>query len=208
MDACRQKLQFGLTSLGLSLTEAQIAALLDFVQLMAKWNKTYNLTAVRQPEEMVAYHILDSLAVLPYVKPPQIVDVGAGPGLPGIPLAICLPECQFTLIDSNAKKTRFIRQAILELKLANVEVVHARVEAFQSQQLFSSVICRAFAAIPDILTLTGHLLMVDGVWLAMKGKRPDQELSGLNMDYQVACLQAPGVDGERCLVILEKQKHD
>jgi 16S rRNA (guanine527-N7)-methyltransferase len=127
--------------------------------------------------------------------------------LPGIPLAICLPDCQFTLVDSNSKKTRFVQQAVLELQLKNVEVVHSRVELFKPQHLFSTVISRAFANMGDIVNLTGHLLAEDGLLLAMKGQIPEQELAELSLDYTVIPLNVPGIDAERCLICMEKGKH-
>jgi len=206
-DICRERLQQGLAALALPLTAPQIDALLRFIRLIAKWNKAYNLTAVRDPEEMVSVHILDSLAILPHIKPPRVADIGTGAGLPGIPLAICLPDCRFTLVDSNSKKTRFVQQAVLELQLKNVEVVHSRVELLPPEQAFSTVMTRAFASMADILTLTGHLLADDGLLLAMKGQQPDQELAELTSEYSVIPIKVPGVDAERCLIRLEKPKH-
>jgi 16S rRNA (guanine527-N7)-methyltransferase len=207
MDACRDKLELGLKAFGLDVGEHGNDALLRFIKLIAKWSKAYNLTAVRDPLEMVSLHILDSLAILPYLHSPRIADIGTGAGLPGIPLAICRPDCQFTLVDSNSKKTRFVQQAVLELKLKNVEVVHSRVELLQPEILFSTVICRAFASMPDILQLTGHLLVEDGALLAMKGQQPEQELIDLAETYSVIPLTVPGIAAERCLIRLEKPKH-
>lgn len=207
MQACREKLQQGLAALALNLSAEQIESLLKFVQLIAKWNKAYNLTAVREPLEMVGLHILDSLAVLPHLKPSRIADIGTGAGLPGIPLAICRPECKFVLVDSNSKKTRFVQQAVLELKLRNVEVVHSRVEQFQPAELFDMVLMRAFASMPDIVKMTGHLLADDGALLAMKGQQPVEELAGIDAEYQVIPLAVPGVDAERCLIRIERLKH-
>lgn len=207
MDSCREKLNQGLSVLNLPVAELQIDALLKFINLINKWNKAYNLTAVRDPLEMVTLHLLDSLAILPHVKSPRIADIGTGAGLPGIPLAICLPDCHFTLVDSNSKKTRFVQQAVLELQLKNVEVVHSRVEQFKPPRLFTTVISRAFASMPDIVDLTGHLLAEDGCLLAMKGQIPEQELAELNLDYTVIPLNVPGIDAERCLICMEKGKH-
>ncbi len=207
MDVCRDKLSQGLAALGLDAGESRLDALLRFINLIAKWNKAYNLTAVRDPEEMVSVHILDSLAILPHIKPPRVADIGTGAGLPGIPLAICLPDCHFTLVDSNSKKTRFVQQAVLELRLKNVEVVHSRVELFRPEQAFSTVITRAFASMADILKLTEHLLADDGLLLAMKGQQPDQELAELSSDYSVVPIKVPGIDAERCLIRLERDKH-
>lgn len=206
-DIYHEKLLQGLSALDLSLTESQVNALLRFIQLIAKWNKAYNLTAVRDPLDMVSLHLLDSLAILPHVKPARVADIGTGAGLPGIPLAICLPDCQFTLVDSNSKKTRFVQQAVLELKLKNVEVVHSRAEQLKPKALFSTVLSRAFASMNDILQLTGHLLADDGLLLAMKGQVPEQELAQLNLDYTVIPLKVPGIEAERCLICMEKHKH-
>lgn len=207
MDTCREKLAQGIKALQLAVTDAQQAQLLQFVGLIEKWNKAYNLTAVRDPLEMVGLHLLDSLAMLPHIRPPRVADIGTGAGLPGIPLAICLPDCQFTLVDSNSKKTRFVQQAVLELKLGNVQVVHSRVEALRPQALFSTVISRAFAGMDDILKLTGHLLADDGMLLAMKGQVPSQELAALQRDYNVIPIIVPGIDAERCVVCMEKNEH-
>lgn len=207
MDSCREKLNQGLSALSLPLAEPEVEAMLKFINLINKWNKAYNLTAVRDPLEMVDLHLLDSLAILPHVKSPRLADIGTGAGLPGIPLAICLPDCQFTLVDSNSKKTRFVQQAVLELQLKNVEVVHSRVELFKPQHLFSTVISRAFANMGDIVNLTGHLLAEDGLLLAMKGQIPEQELAELSLDYTVIPLNVPGIDAERCLICMEKGKH-
>jgi len=207
MDACREKLQQGLVALALNLSIEQIDALLKFVQLIAKWNKAYNLTAVREPLDMVSLHILDSLAVLPHLKPGRIADIGTGAGLPGIPLAICRPDCHFTLVDSNSKKTRFVQQAVLELKLSNVEVVHGRVEQLPVGEGFDSLLTRAFASLPDIVEMTGHLLAEDGVLLAMKGQALDAELVEIRSACQTIPLTVPGVDAERCLIRMERPKH-
>jgi len=209
MDICREKLLQGITALGLNISQDQCAALLDFIKLIVKWNKAYNLTAVRDPEEMVSLHLLDSLAILPHIKPPLVADIGTGAGLPGIPLAICMPDCRFVLVDSNSKKTRFALQAVLDLRLKNVEVVHSRVEQFLPALPFSTVIARAFAGMADILKLTGHLLADDGVLLAMKGRCPDQELAELTAAaaYSVIPILVPGIAAERCLIQMEMHKH-
>jgi 16S rRNA (guanine527-N7)-methyltransferase len=207
MDSCRVKLQQGLVALNLPVDDVQLEMLLSFIKLIEKWNKAYNLTAVRDPLEMVSLHLLDSLAILPYIKSPRVADIGTGAGLPGIPLAICMPECHFTLVDSNSKKTRFVQQAALELRLKNLDIVHSRVELLKPQTLFSTVICRAFASMGDILSLTGHLLADDGLLLAMKGQMPAEELLALSSDYTVVPLVVPGIDAERCLIRLEKARH-
>jgi len=204
MESCAVILESGLDALNIAWTEEQIGRLLAFLRLIEKWNKAYNLTAIREREDMVRLHLLDSLAVLPHIKGPRVIDIGTGAGLPGIPLAIFLPEVQFTLLDSNAKKTRFVQQAVLELKLNNVEVRHSRVEAFQPEQKFDTVITRAFAALPAIIGTTAHLLGEQGVLLAMKGQNPRDELAEVKVKSSVIALKTPGVEAERCVVIIQK----
>jgi len=196
----------GLARLNLNVAESAQHKLIAFIKLIAKWNKAYNLTAIRHTEEMVRLHLLDSLAILPYVEGKRVIDIGTGAGLPGIPLAICLPETEFVLLDSNAKKTRFVQQAILELKLANVQVFTSRVEQYQPEWLFSTVLTRAFASLPDIVEKTSHLLAQAGVLLAMKGQAPDLELRQLSeksIKSTVTPITVPGVDADRCLVRIE-----
>lgn len=207
MDGCRETLLQGLSALAIDLPDSHIEQLLRFINLIEKWNKAYNLTAVRDPMAMVSLHLLDSLAILPYLKGARIADIGTGAGLPGIPLAICLPDRHFTLVDSNSKKTRFVQQVVLELQLKNVEVIHSRVELLKPSQLFSTVISRAFAGMGDIVQLTGHLLADDGGLLAMKGQIPQQELESLSLEYNVIQLVVPGIEAERCLICLEKGKN-
>lgn len=204
MPSCREILQSGLDALHVVWREDQIERLLAFLKLIDKWNKAYNLTAIRDMEDMARLHILDSLAVLPHIKGGRAIDVGTGAGLPGIPLAIFLPEVRFTLLDSNAKKTRFVQQAILELKLANAEVCHSRAEAFRPEQKYDTVMTRAFAALPDILQTTAHLLAEGGRVLAMKGQNPHAELEELKVKSSVVPIHAPGVEAERCVVIIEQ----
>lgn len=208
MENCKARLVQGIDELGLQLSSEKIDQLLSFIQLIAKWNKAYNLTAVRDLAEMVSIHLLDSLAILPHVKGPFIADIGTGAGLPGIPLAICRPDCQLILVDSNSKKTRFVQQAVVELKLKNVQVVHARVEEFKPEQLSTTVISRAFASMQTILDLTEHLLAETGVLLAMKGQAPVEELQNLGRPYQVIKVVVPGIDAERCLIELSRAPHD
>jgi len=204
MDNSRDVLVTGLADLGVSATELQIDLLLAFVRLIEKWNKTYNLTAIRNREEMLRLHILDSLAVLPFISGENIIDVGTGAGLPGIPLAIFMPDVQFTLLDSNAKKTRFVQQAVLELKLENVEVVHSRVEQLKREGEFDAVLSRAFANLHDIMQWTDYLLQAEGVLIAMKGQKPVAELEQLERVYSVESIVVPGIDAERCVVRISK----
>lgn len=203
MEACRHILISGLASLNLVIDEDKISRLLSFIRLIEKWNKAYNLTAIRNREEMVRLHLLDSLAILPYIKGDRIIDIGTGAGLPGIPLAICLPETEFTLLDSNAKKIRFVQQAILELKLKNVAVCHQRVEQFRPEKKFDAVLTRAFASLTEIVELTAHLLNKEGYLLAMKGQRPGAELEQISAKKTVIPISVPGVEAERCLVRIE-----
>ncbi len=200
-----QRLHRGLQEMGLALPPAIETRLLDYLRLLEKWNRAYNLTAVRDPQEMVGRHLLDSLTVLPYVKGPRVLDVGTGAGLPGIPLALALPALHFTLLDSNAKKTRFVTQAAHALGLANVTVVHARAEQFQPPERFDTVIARALASIPDMLAATRHLCASGGRWLAMKGVFPQEELAGIPADYaaEAKSLKIPGLAAARHVVIIE-----
>ncbi|SJN11354.1 rRNA small subunit 7-methylguanosine (m7G) methyltransferase GidB [Halomonas citrativorans] len=198
------RLDNGLAQLGLKVTANQREQLLGFVALLHKWNKAYNLTAVRDIDDMVARHVLDSAAVAPYVHGPRLLDVGAGPGLPGIVLAILDPALSVTLLDSNGKKVRFQRQAIMELGLKNVVASQARAETF-SDQPFDQVISRAFASLVDFVTLTRELPTANGQWLAMKGPGADDELrelpSGIRLQTR-HLLKVPFDTAERQLLIL------
>jgi len=202
MDACRKILVSGLESLNLFLSADKIEQLLDFIKLIEKWNKAYNLTAIRNREDMVRLHLLDSLTIVPFIEGKSVIDIGTGAGLPGIPLAIYFPEIAFTLLDSNAKKTRFVQQAILELKLKNVSVCHNRVQQYHPEKSFDMVITRAFASLSDIVELTAHLLSKDGVLLAMKGQTPDvPKLESAKTT--LIPVNVPGIDAERCLVRIQ-----
>ena len=204
MEICKKILQQGLQTLEITSNDSQIDALLNFIKLIEKWNKSYNLTAVRDREDMVRLHILDSLTVLPYLHGNRVADIGTGAGLPGIPLAIFLPDVDFILVDSNSKKTRFVQQAILELKLKNVSVQHARVENLQPKTLFSTVTMRAFANLQDIVNLTQHLIAPSGILLAMKGQQPNaEEIKALTTPHSIIQLSVPEVDAERCLIRID-----
>ena len=183
--------------------DKQQSKLIKYVEVLNKWNKAYNLTAVRKPEQMVTRHLLDSLSICPYLRGKQVLDVGTGAGLPGIPLAIVFPERQFTLLDSNNKKTRFVVQAVSELELPNVDVVQSRVEEFESNTLFDTIITRAYATIGDMIGQTSHLLAAEGVFLAMKGTNPVAEIDELSSDYRVEhthVIKVPGLEEERHLL--------
>lgn len=201
-----RKLLQGLRGLNLDLDAVVRTKLLRFLELLERWNRVYNLTAVRDVEQMLPRHVLDSLSVMPYVRGPRVLDIGTGAGLPGIPLALALPECQFALIDRNGKKLRFVRQAVHELGLHNVEPVHGTVEAYRPQQRFHTLVARALASIPDMLTGCRHLCAADGVVLAMKGLYPAAELAALDGGFEVrevVRLTVPGLEAARHLVILE-----
>jgi 16S rRNA (guanine527-N7)-methyltransferase len=198
----------GLTALGLSASGGLEQKLLDYVALIAKWNRVYNLTAVRDPAEMIGVHMLDSLAVLPHLDGRTVLDVGSGAGLPGIPLAIARPELEVTLLDSNQKKTSFQQQAAIELGLTNVRAVNARVESWETQARFDVVISRAFAEIADFVSAAGRLCADGGVLAAMKGVYPHEELERMPSAYRTQAVEAlavPGVQAERHLVLIERR---
>ena len=196
----------GCKALGISITEQQSAALLGYLDLMSRWNKTYNLTAVRDPGQMVARHLLDSLSVLPHLQGERHIDVGTGGGLPGVPLAIMFPEHEFHLLDSNGKKTRFLFQVKTDLRLANMVVHQARVESFVPEAPFDTVISRAFASLKDMVFGCRHLLKPQGSFLAMKGAYPTQELEEISDLVTLTGahpLSVPGLDEQRHLIELQ-----
>lgn len=199
------QLSAGLQQLGIELEAGQQEKLLAYVALLAKWNKTYSLTAIREPERMVPHHLLDSLAPLPLLKGDalRVLDVGSGFGTPGIPLAIARPDWQFTLLDSNHKKTTFLRQALLELQLPNITIVTERVEHYRPDAPFHIITSRAFSDLAEFVRLTRHLIAPDGQWAALKGVYPFEEIALLPTDVKLvsaAKLVVPGVEAERHLV--------
>ncbi|MDD5329084.1 MAG: 16S rRNA (guanine(527)-N(7))-methyltransferase RsmG [Sulfuricella sp.] len=201
-----EQLASGLERLGLPLAPETRRRLLDYVGLMLKWNRVYNLTAVRDPEKMLTQHLLDSLAVLPYVSGRRLIDVGTGPGLPGIPLALANPALAVTLLDSNHKKTSFLRQACLELGLANATVVCERVETWRPEEKYDVVISRAFSDLAEFVHLALPLCRDDGSILAMKGVYPDEELKRLPDTValrRAVPLVVPGLNAERHLLVLQ-----
>lgn len=178
---------------------------LHYLHLLRKWNSVFNLTAIRDPHEMILLHLLDSLSINSYLQGTRIIDVGTGAGLPGIPLALVNPEKKFVLLDSNNKKTRFLTQAILELKIKNIDVVHARCENFHAQQGFDCILSRAFASLSEMLVITKHLLKPGGGFLAMKGAYPEQEIRAIPLEFkllEVYPLVIKGLDAKRHLVCL------
>ncbi|OOF21522.1 MULTISPECIES: 16S rRNA (guanine(527)-N(7))-methyltransferase RsmG [Salinivibrio] len=207
----QQQLQQGLAKAGLALSPSQQQQLLDYVGLLDKWNKAYNLTSVRRPEDMVVKHILDSLVVSPHLEGERFIDVGTGPGLPGIPLAIANPDKQFTLLDSLGKRIRFIRQVLHELGIDNVTPVQSRVEAFIPETGFDGVLSRAFASMNDMVSWCHHLPHARGLFYALKGQVDQQELDALPTDCSVTdikALKVPGLEGARHLVILRAKTNE
>ena len=217
----RTQLEAALAQMAISLTAGQVSCLLDYVDLLLKWNKVYNLTAVRDPQEMLTHHLLDCLAALPSLAglldrqlalqdggggPTRLLDVGSGAGLPGVVIAICCPEVSVDCVDTVAKKAAFINQAALALKLPNLRGLHQRVEIITSSQ-YQIISARAFASLPDIVQWTSGALAEGGVWMCMKGKTPDAEMAGLPKTvevFHVEQLAVPGLDASRCLVWMRK----
>lgn len=204
----REQLCSGLQQLSLTLDETQVDQLLAYLALLVKWNRAFNLTAIRDANEMVAKHLLDSLSIAPLIQGQRFLDVGTGAGLPGIPLAICFPQKQFELLDSNGKKTRFLQQAVAELALTNCVVHRNRIESCGLGASFDGILSRAFASLADMAEACGPLLNTRGALLAMKGQYPDEELSRLPKPYIVKgshALTVPGLAGERHLLILARE---
>lgn len=200
----QKKLSQGLAELGIDLDAATQQKLLDYLVLLEKWNKVHNLTAVRDPSDMVTLHLLDSLSVLPYIKSGRLLDVGSGAGLPGIPLSIVRPDLQVTVMDSSHKKASFMRQAKAALGIPNLEVVCGRVEEFHPEHKFNMVISRAFSDLAEFMRLTAHLCDEEGVWLAMKGVYPFDELAQIKgPSAEVVPLRVPGLEAQRHLVFLK-----
>lgn len=208
--ALRADLLSGAAALGIALTEHQTDRLLDYLALLSRWTQVYNLTAVREPQDMLRQHLLDSLSVVPPIAAfidgrdaPRLLDVGSGGGLPGVVLALLCPSLQVTCVDTVGKKATFIRQVGAELGLRNLSTAHARVEALPITQRFDVITARAFSSLPQLCTLTTRLLAPAGVWAAMKGLRPETEIAELPPTVQmfhVEHLAVPGLDAQRCLV--------
>ena len=205
--ALRADLETGLDALGLARTLAE--PLLAYLALLQRWNATYNLTAIRDPRQMATLHLLDSLAMHPFLAGiDTLADLGTGPGLPGIPLALALPELRVTLVESNGKKARFLREAVRALRLDNARVAESRAEALDEPGRYAAITARALATLPDILAVGGHLLAPGGRLLAMKGVRPDEEIAALPPGWRLQAvhpLTVPGLAAERHLVVVERQ---
>lgn len=208
MKDWQQELDEGLRALGVA---GHADVLRRYVDLLVRWNRAFNLTAVRDPAEMVPRHILDSAVIAPFAGPGPLVDVGTGAGLPGIVLAVLRPDLEVMLLDSNGKKTRFCRQAVSELGLGNVAVTQVRVEDYRPREGFATVVSRAFASLADFVTGTRHLLIEGGTFLAMKGAYPHEELHALPADVRVVGvhpLAVPGLDAERHVVEIAMRSED
>lgn len=193
------KLSSGLTKLDLTVSEERQSQLLQYLHLLKKWNKAYNLTAITDFDKMIAYHLLDSLSVAPYLQGNNIVDVGSGAGLPGIPLAIYYPEKQFTLVDSIGKKTRFISQVVRELQLSNVQVENCRAEEYPRKRSFDTMIARAVSSVENLAQIAKVLLASDGALMMMKS---DSSQEAVHLPHRVIELIVPGVDAPRSLIII------
>jgi 16S rRNA (guanine527-N7)-methyltransferase len=196
----QSKFESGLKGLGLRLDSDPY---LQYLSLLHKWNKAYNLTAIRDPEEMVSKHLLDSLAILPWVNGSNMIDVGTGPGLPGVPIALARPELKVVLLDSNGKKIRFLQEVKRKLTLDNIEIVQTRAEDYQPKQGFDTVTSRAFSELSQMLAWTKHFIAPNGIWLAMKGRYPDAELTDIHNAFKVEQYHVPGIEGERHCVIVD-----
>ena len=204
------QLSAGVQALGLEIGAETQEKLLAYLALLAKWNRVYNLTALRHPSEWITHHLLDSLSVLPYVRGPVIADVGSGAGLPGLVLAMARPDWQIISIEAVEKKAAFQRQAAAELALANVKVEGGRVETIELKMAADTVISRAFTNLGEFVSLTRHLLASDGEWAAMKGKTPTEEIRQLPAEVSVAkliALNVPGLNAERCVVLMNQARN-
>lgn len=199
-----EQIQQRIDLLGLKTSEQQIKRFEQYLRLLEKWNKAYNLTAVRTIEEMLDRHLLDSLSITKHIQGKHLLDVGTGAGLPGIPLAIYYPENHYSLLDSNGKKTRFLQQVKIELQLENVTVLNSRIEHLATEQKYDGIISRAFASLQDMLSGSEHVCADNGYYFAMKGQYPEAELQQIDKPYKVLPITWPGNESERHLVIISQ----
>ncbi|MGI9290589.1 MAG: 16S rRNA (guanine(527)-N(7))-methyltransferase RsmG [Gammaproteobacteria bacterium] len=205
----KPQLQQGIEQLGLVAGESLTEALLGLLAELLRWNKAYNLTSVRDPYEMLTRHIFDSLSVDNYIKSETVLDVGTGAGFPGIPLALLNPHSSFVLMDSNGKKIRFIEHAVRTLGLQNVLPLQARVESHPDDVAFETIVCRAYSSLKAFVTTSGHLLASGGEMVAMKGRVPEEELAELPEGWElcrVDPVEVPGLEGQRHIVVLKREK--
>lgn len=205
MAALEKALSQGLSELNLNIDQSVQKKLIDYLHLLKKWNRHFNLTGIKEINDMVGHHLLDSLAVMPYLSGNHIIDVGTGAGLPGIVLALVSPDKRIVLLDSNGKKTRFLQQAKAELAIMNVDVVKSRVEDFESSECFDTIICRALSSVAQILEKTDHLICEHGCWLMMKGVHPQEELHNIKHRFRVHSLTVPMLKAQRHLVVVKKE---
>lgn len=196
-EALLARLNKGLATMELTSNPTK---LIDYVLLLIKWNKAYNLTAIRNPIDMVDKHLLDSLSIIPYLEGKRLIDIGTGAGLPGIPIAITFPHCEVTLVDSNGKKTRFLQAVKRALNLANIRVIQGRVENIVDEKGYDCILSRAFSDLGQMLQYTNHLIKPEGIWLAMKGRVPQQELANIGLTYTVHQCEVPNMQQKRCVV--------
>ncbi len=202
-DSLLARLQQGVEAMGLTSSDLPLQDYLSYIELLVQWNSAYNLTAIRDPEKMLAYHILDSLSILPFIHGNECLDIGTGAGLPGIILALARPDTHWTLLDGNNKKTRFVQQAVITLNLKNVEVICSRIENYEPGHPFSTIVSRAFGSLADFYACSYHLLASGGSLLAMKGPDPEEEISALSTEEvttTIIPLSVPGVTANRTLV--------
>jgi len=202
-DSLLVQLRQGVEAMGLTASDFPLQAYVSYVELLVQWNSAYNLTAIRDPEKMLAYHILDSLSILPFIHGNKCLDIGTGAGLPGIILALASPNTNWTLLDGNNKKTRFVQQAVITLNIKNVEVICSRIKDYHAEHQFSTVVSRAFGSLDDFYACSHHLLAPGGSLLAMKGPDPEDEISVLSVEdvsTKIIPLSVPGVTAARTLV--------
>ena len=198
-----KSLQQHIQTLGLEVSEDTISRMIEFLLLLKKWNNAFNLTAITDLQEMMIKHLLDSLSIFSYLKGPRLIDVGTGAGLPGIPLALVMPHCEFTLVESRGKKVSFLQQAKSELKISNIKIEQKRVEQFHDAQGFDIILCRAVGTIPEVYLSTLHLAHQRTQWVFMKGLEPKEELSSFSQPVKVYPLCVPGLQEARHVVVIQ-----